>query len=608
MDRNWKWCLGAIAATWAITIWASWMTQNYMVEERTTLNTANELMWPDTDDGLWVAYAQWRNNPGNSPQTNVRDNFGEGRLIGWSPTLTWVLQKAGWAYKALHPNLTLNQATERAAIWTNPLLLAAAGSAICVLLTKLVGAWGLIFYGAWMLNKITAGAFSPTHPDHQGILLLMNMGLAAGVLIGLGKDNRRAFQVAGLAGGIGLGLSAANALPIWMATGGAMGLALLAWKKEEKSTNWSQGWRDMGWIAGTTSLLLWGIDREGKINLMLEVNSPLHSLAVWGACHAVAATISWGRKEKRHKQDIPIAVGGLLPMLLTMAVLGRDFIASGDPVGQRLMWIIVELQPTKYLPWALYGLGAVAAGVLVTCLGKEETQRGATTAALAVYGSTMALALSANRFEVLALTVGSLLLPVAAWIIKPESRNILKAAAAISLLIGGTELANTYVGIAKGRWRPPGMENSETAANIAAIINQWEEETGERAVVLDPKLGRSSKTLYYLKKGCVGQTIYWEAIEGMKTSGGILANADEEEAKRVLWKTGTTHLVLQEPKEIGGTILAMHGRKAGLESKKNRYRGYAGTTWATEKQEWLEKTPIDGVWEVNRNKLGKEMK
>jgi hypothetical protein len=121
-------------------------------------------------------------------------------------------------------------------------------------------------------------------------------------------------------------------------------------------------------------------------------------------------------------------------------------------------------------------------------------------------------------------------------------------------------------------------------------------------------LGRSSKTLYYLKKGCVGQTIYWEAIEGMKTSGGILANADEEEAKRVLWKTGTTHLVLQEPKEIGGTILAMHGRKAGLESEKNRYRGYAGTTWATGKQRWLEKTPIDGVWEVNRNKLRKEIK
>lgn len=600
MDKKHKltW-IGISLLTWIVCLATVYTTIHYQNNEKLAGNVSNKFRWQDTDDCMWVLYAQNAASTGKTQKTNERDNFGKGRLIGWSPSLINTLATLGQTYNRLQPKLTQKEAIEHAAAISNPLLLAISGTLISFLLIRSIGYMGGMLYLSWFFDGTTLSNFAPTHPDHQGILMLTNLGFLAAIVWGHQNNSRRLFQLAGFLGAVGISLSAANSLPIWITVGIATCIALALRTSEENRSNWAKGWRDAGWISGMTAMTFWLIDRQGQFNLALEINGPLHAAALLGGCRGLALLTQKITKSKEDSLDLVLTVIGILPILLTTAIMRSDFIISSDPFLKRIMWGISELQPVNTFPWHIYGIGLLSSAIIIARTLEKKTLTIPVAIALISFGITFVMTVSANRFEASTIFIGTLILAPIVWKTNYGlgTKKLLLSITTISTLIAIPQAFYVYKNVAEGQTRPIAADLAVDAAAYADTINNWEKDTGHNAVLLDPNIGRATQILYYLNTAYVSSTIYWEAISGTKATAAILATADEKTAIDLLKKLKVTHILLTGNDSISTLLLAAHGRQKLMDAKRSDYKGYTGADWGKNKK-WLKETDMYGLFEI----------
>lgn len=266
------------------------------------------------------------------------DNAPHGREVHWSSLPRWGLGAIAVVRSWMRPGLRPSQALEQVAAFAGPLALALFLMAFVPLVairfgTAAAAVFALAWVGAFPLyESVMAGIV-----DHHG-LVLMSCAVLLTLLLGGGggwvrteaangrpsrhwlpgpRAARRWFIGAGVAGGIGLWLSAMTLIPVIIAISMAavLGTGLLARAGTDISTEGAASgapsrpastldvasyrpepelWRVWGMAGCLTSLAAWFVEYlPGHPGWRLEVNHPLYALAWLGAGDAIARTCRW---------------------------------------------------------------------------------------------------------------------------------------------------------------------------------------------------------------------------------------------------------------------------------------------------------------------------
>jgi hypothetical protein len=267
------------------------------------------------------------------------DNAPYGREVHWSSPLRWWLGGLATVRSLARPGLTPPQALEQVATWAGTVLVALLVLALAPVLAARFGAGAAALFAlAWVAVFPLYETFMAGIVDHHGLvtlscfaaILLVAAGGAGWVrddvaaggpgdagLRGWLRDARSArrwFIAAGIAGGIGMWLSAITLIPVIAAIGaGAIFAAVVAhagraagaagtvlhgpapppgagrpWRLEPGL------WRVWGAAGCATSLAAYLLEYfPAYLGLRLEVNHPLYALAWLGAGDLLARLTGW---------------------------------------------------------------------------------------------------------------------------------------------------------------------------------------------------------------------------------------------------------------------------------------------------------------------------
>jgi len=301
------------------------------------------------------------------------DNAPHGREVHWSSLPRWWLGTLAWLRAAGNPELTLPRALEQVVAGGGALAL---GVLLLVLTPLLAWRFGGIaasfFAAAWVAAFPLYETFMAGMVDHHGFVAMAAflgvIFLAAGgagwvreaaagaaacppLLIPERATARRWFVAAGVAGGVGLWISAATMIPVIaaMAAGGVVSL-WVAGRRDGGEAADGLGmradpglWRVWGAAGCATALAAYLVEyAPGHLGLRLEVNHPLYALAWLGAGDLMArvgGVLSGGssrRNGETHNRGWWwVGAGGSLALLMAPAVLvlaggGAVFLLS-DP-------------------------------------------------------------------------------------------------------------------------------------------------------------------------------------------------------------------------------------------------------------------------------------
>ncbi|CAN5883404.1 hypothetical protein BH23GEM9_BH23GEM9_33990 [soil metagenome] len=279
------------------------------------------------------------------------DNAPHGRDVHWSSPLRWWLAGVARIHSSLRPGITPAHALEQVAAWANTLLLAILLVVLTPVLARRLGAAAATLFAlAWIAVFPLYESFLTGILDHHGLIAMsgfcavafltcgligdggdggdgeIEAGTAGGGTTGAGAgagagdlvSARRWFIAAGVAGGIGLWLSAVSLIPILLAiavaaviTTGLLGRGEAPPGERRstgrqstgrKSTGWRPApglWRIWGAAGCATSIAAWLIEYfPSHMGMRLEVNHPLHAL-VWLGGGDLIARISTGLHQER---------------------------------------------------------------------------------------------------------------------------------------------------------------------------------------------------------------------------------------------------------------------------------------------------------------------
>lgn len=276
------------------------------------------------DGQHWIMQTQQMLATGEARVRHVDDdNAPFGRAVHWGAPFRWWLAACAAVDHAITGE-PIGRAAERAAIFANPALLS-------VLLLILVPPVARRFGGsaAAMLALLMVGTaplyvlFAPENMDHHGAIQACAMVTLIAVLAGgsgwtrgtgeaAGAERgwlpgaaqaRCAFTVAGVAGGVGLWVSAAGMIPVFAGIGlGALFSAWLGRNAPAAADFDANVWRRWGAVGGATALGCHLVEYfPGHPGWRLEVNHPLYALAWLGAGEVLAqlTAILAGRRRWR---------------------------------------------------------------------------------------------------------------------------------------------------------------------------------------------------------------------------------------------------------------------------------------------------------------------
>ena len=242
------------------------------------------------------------------------DNAPDGREVHWSSPVRWWLASVATVYSRFRPGLSPSQAVERVAPWANTVGLAL----VLVVLTPLL-AWrfgavaAALFALAWvavfpLYESALAGIL-----DHHGLAGMSGFAVVAFLVAGnagwvragavspagpgrlddahrLGEpeEARRWFIASGVAGAIGLWISAVTLVPVLIGIGlAALLSSALPGRATARPPAWRiapESWRTWGAAGCTASFALYLLEYfPAHMGLRLEVNHPLYALAWLGA-------------------------------------------------------------------------------------------------------------------------------------------------------------------------------------------------------------------------------------------------------------------------------------------------------------------------------------
>jgi hypothetical protein len=515
------------------------------------------------------------------------DNAPEGREVHWSGSFRWWLAALALVDHAVS-GAPLPIAVERVAPYSNALLF----GILLVVLTPVV-AWRFGALPAAAVALTLAGtitifsSFFVNNPDHHGIAhttaLLAVLFVVAG---GAGwirspengstpdarrptPDPRKWFIASGIAGGVGLWVSAATIVPalIGLGVGGIVATGWLARgaPQTDASRPAPELWRTWGIAGAATSLFFYLLEyAPSHFGWRLEVNHPLYALAWLGggevvhrAGRALAGTRTSGSR-----------YGGLLLVgaIVALAVLPATVALAPERtfwVADRLLWTLHRDYIAEFstfasywtvIPWAerwenVSALPLVCVA-MVGVLWRRAAPADRAVLAVGIPAGVIgvALALAQNRWWGLANSIWVAVLPGVLMLALPRARAA-RTKLAPALLI--TALAVVIVPcplLTIQRWSQADWRDEV----------EWEEVTGlvvrDVAQTLRARLGTtpgvvvsgpsSSGLLTYFGGMRTLGTFYWENLDGLKATAAIYGASTPDEAHALITRHGVTHLVM----------------------------------------------------------------
>ncbi len=484
------------------------------------------------------------------------DNAPLGRAVHAASPFRWWLGLLAWTDHTLSGR-PIAQSVEQAALWSGPLLhlLLLLGSTVYATYRFGAKSAALLSVGLAGLYPL-AGEFLPGVPDDHGLALVC--AWATGLLLVAGLNGHRAsFLLSGIAGGLGLWISAATQVPVLGAIG--VGALLLAgYERIISSGKFAEGdaphpWTSWALAGAVTSLLAYLAEYfPGHMEMRLEVNHPLYGLAWLGLGLLLTLVESWRHGQAGgNRRTILTALGavtGLAALFVAMSLTGSRAFLTANPEASRLTNLLDGPVAPNFATWLVRDGSLLAKAAVVLPLAllvpavlawlARETDRMTKRAAVFLGGMLLAcFVIACMQLQAWSLTQLVLLTLLAVVLPLTNLRSWLTVTA--GLLPGVIALALT----ARPRDEAQ-LSRLEIEGLVERDIAHWladHAEPGGTVVLSSPE--RTASLAFHGGLRGLGSP-NWESADGVSATIRILDATTAEEAQALLNHRGVTRLVL----------------------------------------------------------------
>jgi len=484
------------------------------------------------------------------------ENAPLGRAVHSASPYRWWLGLVAWTDHTLSGR-PIPQSVEQAALWSGPLLhlLLLLGGTVYATRRFGVKSGALISVGLAGLYPL-AGEFLPGVPDDHGLAISCAWGCALLLIAGL-NGHRASFILSGVAGGLGLWISAATQVPVLGAIG-AGALLLSLYGRITSREYFQEGKAPLPWgnwaLAGAvTSLLAYLAEYyPGHMEMRLEVNHPVYGLAWMGLGLLLTLVESWRCGSAGwNRRTIFTALGAFaglaaLPAAMTLTDSPAFLVANADV--NRLTNLLDGPVAPNFATWLVRDgslLAKVAACLplallvpAVLALLARATDR-ATKRSAAFLGGVLLVcfAIACTQLQGWALTQLMLLTLLAVVLPLTNLRSGLTVT--VCLLPGLIMLANTARPRDDSR-----LSRLEIEGLVERDIAHWladRTRTEADVVLVSPE--RTPSLVYFGGLRGLGSP-NWENSDGVAVTIRIIDATTSEEAQALLSERGVTHIVL----------------------------------------------------------------
>ena len=531
------------------------------------------------DGQMWVRHALAMEENGSwRLRSSAIDNAPEGRPIYWNSAWALWLSACGHVRKAFTGE-SLATAIESASLWANlPLFLVTMTLASVWVWRRWGGAAGALTAIALAGHRKFYEGFYPGYCDHHGLISAAVLGVVLGALLaGAGWWKRtndpgcsllprsegqvmRAATVSAVCGALGMWVSAASLIVTIALTGVAALVAAMSFgRAADDLVCVPRAWRRWGRVGAVLSLGFYLLENfPDRLELRMEANHPLYSLAWWAAGEAIAAVLMW-RMDKRPLTWVAPRVAGWGSLGLVAPVVvwigGVKVFALLDPFLARVHNSIYEFEPLGSAisrdGWKPYGDQMLIViwilVLLVFWLASKPPQAdrlavvfvGSVTlaaTALGWYQNRWLLTASGPQIELALL----LLLSVTARL-RGSWRGLIMSTMGVLFCVPGPWM------LARERLlveRLNDVQLGETAQLLYRdIANALLKSGADAHSILLTNPNASVGIGYYGSMRTVG-TLYWENHDGLRSAAEIFGAKDDAEAAAHIHAKGITHVAM----------------------------------------------------------------
>jgi hypothetical protein len=514
------------------------------------------------------------------------ENAPLGREVHSASPYRWWLGLIAWCDHVVSGR-PLGISVERAALWADPLLHLFLLVGTTLFVARQFGSFPAALFALGLaLIYPFAGGFLPGAPDDHGLAGIFVLWSALPLLAAIGavsaktKDETasvkventrrrlgRLFLMAGVAGGIGLWVSASTQVPVLI--GIALGAILAAWissgglKANPSNGRDAAPWRLWALAGASTCLAAYLVEYfPAHMDFRVQVNHPLVGLA-WLGVGELLAQIEAGLK----REKFPWTRGRVFVLLLAIAAVAALPVAIGLAGSQSFLAGDLQASRLTYLP-----NGAVAKSLAAWIARDGFTGAvSATVLPLLLLGPALWLLTRRKTDRGLRAQIGFAMGPVLVALVLACSRLAWWSnfdGVLLALIIAASAAIHTTTHPARNRWLwsgltglvllpgliqlvpPRGTRGAieftrfEVEGLIERTLAHWiADHAGPgRAVILVPPDRTTSWCFHGGMRGL--GTANWENRDGLAATIRIVTATTAEEAQALISQRGVTHLIL----------------------------------------------------------------
>lgn len=558
-----------------------------------------QLVYPGRalDGTHWVMQTQQMLASGEWRLRHVgEDNAPNGRALHWGSLFRWWLGACAWI-DHLCSGAPLGLATERAAVFANPALLALLLLVLVPWTASRFGTLAAAFLSITLIGMPPlATLFAADNPDHHGLIqVCASLGVFALLAGGGGwirpekpigdsfvpgllptpAQARRAFLISALFLGFGLWVSAVTLIPVLVGIG--LGALAGAWSGRKSSGDIRYEpalWRRWGLCGCLAALAAYLIEYfPHHLGWRLEVNHPVYALA-WLAAGEILAQLTGALAQGKIRSSAfawPRLGPALLIVSLPAGLLlfgGTRFFSAGDRFFWALLHDYVPECQSLWQAWQQTGFNyssvaqALPMLALLVCLLAPPPHSAAlpARALTAIPAATAALVWLLSARELRWWLVGFGFIPFVLlpfWSSRsasptPPLWRSWRSWAALLLFVPGL--------IEATRFQLPlrTIGDEEIQGLVERDLAHWlRQRTGAGYPRILAGPATTSRLIYFGNLEGLG-TSYWENLEGLQRAAAIYAAPTAAQAHDLIRAAGLTHLVFLSWDDFSASYIHLH--------------------------------------------------
>jgi tetratricopeptide (TPR) repeat protein len=559
------------------------------------------MLLPDEGlDGMqWITHAQTMVEKGEwrTRATSI-DNAPKGREVHWSQGFLWWLITLGKLQSSLTA-MPLSKSIELMALFSAPIAFLILLITVPFLTFPRFGSVPSILLVLALVNSVGfAGSFLLAVPDHHGIAagaifycaLLLLLAMCGSELPSTSvshqacspfftprmsdKKARWYFLASGIAGAVGLWISAATAIPVLVGMGaGALMAAIYSRtantdKRSRDST--PELWRIWGMAGGISSLAFYALEYfPYHMGWRLEVNHPSYGFAWVAAGEVLMLATDWiGNRVNPFRTSIKrfrLAASTLCLSIppVFIACFSKDCFWISDPFLWRLHqdYILefasfakcLQLNMQLFLIWNALIIGFPIVCAMLTIVRANIGPQWKKTLVFLIVPAVfmVGLGLYQIRWLVLAEALGIPVLLVSVTAHLNRSGPVRYSVFEKFIFGFGVVITFSVVPIFAienqlVQFRKTTIPRSLASSNyLRQIAHKLKHDHPNEDIVVLSGPTDSSQLAYYGGFQCVG-TLYWENLEGLKSAAEAFSATTEEQLKKLIQLRGITHIVIMD--------------------------------------------------------------